>query len=217
MLCGLVLLFLLSLSKGNEIICPFSDCCYWIDTEQCTERFMELPLVTYRAQRIGTMDLSEYYVGDNTLRVLQEYQFNCSSTNIASLILGVNTREATNNRNLYPSVQVFRPNGSLVTGSERTIYYSTSNVSTSGVFKYPLNPPIPVMSGDLLVVSQPFLEASVVRIYYINGFKFSSSQNFSIGSSIVNLNDSVDNQLILVYPVTGKTHTHCIIELFYYH
>ena len=163
------------------------------------------------------MNLPESYVGDNTLRVLQEYQFNCSSTNITSFILGINIREATNSRNLFPSVQVFRPNGSLVTGSERTIYYSTSNVSTSGVFEYPLNPPIPVMIGDLLVVSQPLLEASVVRIYYINGLSFNSSQNKSIGSSIVNLNDSVDNQLILLYPVTGKTHTHCIIELFYYH
>ena len=218
MLCGLVLLFLLSLSEGNAIICPFNDCCYWIDTEQCTERFMELSLMTYRAQRIGTMNLPETFVGDNTLRVLQEYQFNCSSTNITSLILGINIREATNSRILFPSVQVFRPNGSLVTGSERTIYYSTSNVSTSGVFEYPLNPPIPVMSGDLLAVSQPLLEASVVRVYYISGLSFNSFQDILIGSSIVNLKDSPTmNQLILVYPVTGKTHTHCIIELFYYH
>ena len=42
-----------------------------IGTEQCTERFMELPLVTYRAQRIG-MNLPEKYVGDNRLRVLTE-------------------------------------------------------------------------------------------------------------------------------------------------
>uniref|UniRef100_A0A1X7SV14 CUB domain-containing protein n=1 Tax=Amphimedon queenslandica TaxID=400682 RepID=A0A1X7SV14_AMPQE len=183
---GIVLLLLISLLK---------------DTEQCTERFMELPLVTYRAQRIG-MNLPEYYAGDNTLRVLEEYQFNCSSTNITSLILGINIREVSRSGTLYPSVQVFRPNGSLVTGSERTIYYSTSNVSTSGVFEYPLNPPIPVMSGDLLAVSQPPLEASVVRIYYISELKFSSSQNISIGSSTVNLNDSIDTQLILVYPVT---------------
>ena len=189
-----------------------------IGTEQCTERFMELPLVTYRAQRIGTANLPEYYAGNNTLRVLQEYQFNCSSTNITSLILGINIRRVTDTRNLYPSVQVFRPNGSLVTGSERTIYYSISNVSTTGVFEYPLNPPIPVMSGDLLAVSQPLIKASVVKIYYVSGSKFSSSQNISIGSSTVNLNDlPTSDELILVYPVTGKTHTHCIIELFYYH
>ena len=168
---------------------------------------MELPLVTYRAQRIGTTNLPESYVGNNRLRVLQEYQFNCSSTNITSLILGINIRRATNRRKLFPSVQVFRPNGSLVTGSERTIYYSTSNVSTSGVFEYPLNPPIPVMSGDLLAVSQPSQGDSVVRVYYISGIT-ANSQRFNYGDTNVNLSQNpTTDRLILVYPVTGKTHS----------
>ena len=172
------------------------------------------------------MNLPEKYLS-NTLRVLQEYQFNCSSTTITSLILGINirtTRNSFNSNSLtrFPSVQVFRYNGTnvnqydLVTGSERTIYYSTSNVSTSGAYEYPLNPPIPVMSGDLLAVSQPDERKSAVRVYYISG-SFRSSQQ-SIGSSNINLNISpTTNQLILVYPVTGKRHTHCIIELLYYH
>ena len=180
---------------------------------------MEYSLLNYTAERIGINPLKTY-TGDNTLRVLQEYQFNCSSTNITSLVLGINIRRASNSRTLYPSVQVFRPNGtsntySLVTGSERTIYYSTSNVSTNtGGYQYSLNPPIPVMSGDLLAVSQPKVANSAVQIYSIDGIKFNSSQSISIESSTVNLNDSIGNQLILVYPVTGKTHTHCIIELY---
>ena len=222
MLCRVVLLFLHFLVLLPKSI-KFLRCCNIVlilsGTEQCTERFMELPLVTYRAQRIG-INPTLTFVANNTLRVLQEYQFNCSSTNITSLILGIDIRRATNSRKLFPSVQVFRPNGSLVTGSERTIYYSTSNVSTSGVFEYPLNPPIPVMSGDLLAVSQPSQGDSVVRLYYIDnvpGVSFSSSQQTLSGNNI-NLNNSpITNQLILVYPVTGKTHTHCIIELFYYH
>ena len=32
----------------------------------------------------------------------------------------------------------------LVPDSERTIYYSTNNVSSNGVFKYQLDPPIPL-------------------------------------------------------------------------
>ena len=183
---------------------------------------MELSLVTYGAQRIGSYP-AQTFVSSNTLRVLQEYQFNCSSTNITSLILGIDIREVSRSGTLFPSVQVFRPNGasntySLVTGIERTIYYSTSNVSTSGVFEYPLNPPIPVMSGDLLAVTQPTQANSTVRIRYISGINFSSSQNIPIGSSSVTLNGlPTTDELILVYPVTGKTHTHCIIELFYYH
>ena len=168
------------------------------------------------------MDPPQNFVGNNKLRVLQEYQFNCSSTNITSLILGINIRRATSSRNLYPSVQVFRPNGasnsySVVTGSERTIYYSTSNVSTSGVFEYPLNPPIPVMSGDLLAVSQRTRSNSIVRVYYVSGGT-AISQRFNYDDATVNLSENpTTDQLILVYPVTGKTHTHCIIELFYYH
>ena len=179
---------------------------------------MKLSVVEYRAQQIGTNAVTSDHM-DERRRILQEYQFNCSSTNITSLILGIDVLIATGSRTLFPSVQVFRPgngnNYNLVTGSERTIYYSTSNVSE--VFEYPLNPPISVMSGDLLAVSQPLQERSVVRVYYISGISFHSSQQ-SLGSSNINLNVSpTTNQLILVYPVTGKTHTHCIIELLYYH
>ena len=174
----------------------------------------------------GTSPTGTYNHISNELRVLQEYRFNCSTTNITSLILGIDVRIRIKTRTLFPSVQVFRQNSmnfnqhDLVTGSERTIYYSTSNVSTSGVFEYPLNPPIPVMSGDLLAVSQPEQANSIVRVYYINGTNFGSSKGFPIGSKTVNLlvnSPSVTNQTFLVYPVTGKTHTHCIIELLYYH
>ena len=192
---------------------------------------MELSLVRYRAQRIGSDGIPETYVSEDTLRILQEYQFNCSFTNISSLILGINIRRRTNSRKIvFPSVQIFRPNGNvnqydLVTGSERTIYYSTSNVSTSGEYEYPLNPPIPVMSGDLLAVSQPEPTSTssgpgnIDRIYYIDGISFLSSQDIPIGSTTVDLNNStiITDELILVYPVTGKTHIHCIIELLHYH
>ena len=174
--------------------------------QECT-RLMDQSLVTYRAQNIGTGAVGNYL--SNTLRVLQEYQFNCSTTNITSLVLGIDVRAG---HRLFPSVQVFRSSGDqydLVTGSERTIYYSTSNVSTSGVFEYPLNPPIPVMSGDLLAVSQPEQANSAVRFYYISGVSFDSSQHaFGTRNNIDLSNTSITNQLFLVYPVTGKTHTH---------
>ena len=119
---------------------------------------MQLSLLVKKASQNNSAPLNTRLLNDE-LRVLQEYQFNCSSTNITSLILGIDVRIAADPRRFFPSVQVFRPgngnNYNLVTGSERTIYYSTSNVSTSGVYEYPLNPPISVMSGDLLAVSQP--------------------------------------------------------------
>uniref|UniRef100_A0A1X7SDY4 Uncharacterized protein n=1 Tax=Amphimedon queenslandica TaxID=400682 RepID=A0A1X7SDY4_AMPQE len=164
---------------------------------------MELSQVTYRAQHTSASAPGRTW--DDKIRALQEYQFNCSSTNITSLILGIDVRRATGSINLFPSVRVYRPNSNDPV-NERTIYYSTSNVSTSGVFEYPLNPPIPVMSGDLLAVSQPREEESVVRVYYIesvSGISFSSSEEISIGSDEIDLgNTPITNQLILVYPVT---------------
>ena len=193
----------------------------------CTDNFMNLSLIKRNAQKIGSEGIDVTYISGNTLIVLKEYRFNCSSTNITSLILGINIRTATNSRTLFPSVQVFRPDGSiinryhLVTGSERTIYYSTSNVSTNGVYEYPLNPPIPVMSGDLLAVSQPNKDNSVIFVRYIksdiSGISFSSTE-LNYDETTVDLGSSPTTDLFfLVYPVTGKTHTHCIIELLYYH
>ena len=189
--------------------------------QECTKRFLEFPVVQLLGQEIGNSPPNGEKL-DDKLRVLKDYQFNCSA-HITSLILGIDIREAKGDRSLFPSVQVFKRNGNnnnqylLVTGSERTIYYSTSNFSTSGVFEYPLNPPIPVMSGDLLAVSQPTQEDSVVIVYYISGIT-ANSQEFDYGDTTVDFNERpITDQLILVYPVTGKTHTHCIIELFYYH
>ena len=185
---------------------------------------MDLSLVTYRAQRIDQNQMDARLI-DNNVRFLPEFKFNCSSTNINSLVLGIDVLTADSNHVLFPKVQIFRPDVygaqyDLVTGSERTIYYSTSNVSTSGVFEYPLNPPIPVMSGDLLAVSQPEPMSTssgpgnIDRIYYIDGISFLSSQDIPIGSTTVDLNNStiITDELILVYPVTGKTHIHCSIE-----
>ena len=174
------------------------------EVEQCTERFLQLSLLVKKASQINSAPLNTRLL-NNELRVLQEYQFNCS-TNITSLILGIDVRIATGSRNLFPSVQVFRLNGSIVnqydlmTGSERTIYYSTSNVSTSGAFEYPLNPPIPVMSGDLLAVSQPPDTDSIVGVHVINSSQLSIRQ--PLGTTSFTLEGTLSNELVLVYPIT---------------
>ena len=179
--------------------------------QQCTERFMELELVTHRAQRIG-IGANGTRLSD-TIRILEEYQFNCTSTNITSVILGIDVRTVRasqpNRRDRFPSIQLWRPNpGSpgqylVDTDSERFIYYSTSNISTNGVFEYPLNPPISVNSGDLLAISQPTEGESVVRVYYIDGINF-QSHGESFGTTSTGLSGTLHtDQLVLVYPITG--------------
>ena len=134
---------------------------------------MDFDLIKYRAKRIGISKKGDNL--NNETRLLIEYQFNCSSTNITSVIVGGDLRTPNNNRQLFPSVQIWRPLDGRsnqyyrVLETERTIYYSTNNVSTNGVFEYPLDPPIPVQSGDILAISQPPQENSIFRVYYTQG------------------------------------------------
>ena len=175
----------------------------------CTERFMDFDLVKYRAERIDISRIGNEL--DDKTRILTEYQFNCSTTNITSVIVGGDLRRSTNNRNSYPSVQIWRPQVSnpnqyyLVLDSERTIYYSTNNVSTNGVFEYPLDPPIPVQSGDILAISQPSKGDSIFRVYYIQGDINFDSYAVSFGSTTADLSGSpINGDLVLVYPITGE-------------
>ena len=177
--------------------------------QQCTERFMELDLVTFRARQVG-IDSIGRPVADQ-IRILTEYHFNCSSTNITSVIVGGDLKVPDNGRQLFPSVQIWRPQVSnpnqfvLVPDSERTIYYSTNNVSTNGVFEYPLDPPIPVQSGDRLAISQPSRGDSIFRVYYIEGVTNFDSHQINFGSTNADLSgNSISNDLVLVYPITGE-------------
>ena len=177
--------------------------------QQCTERFMELDLVTFRARQVG-IDSVGRPVADQ-IRILTEYHFNCSSTNITSVIVGGDLKVPDNGRQLFPSVQIWRPQVSnpnqfvLVPDSERTIYYSTNNVSTNGVFEYPLDPPIPVQSGDRLAISQPSRGDSIFRVYYIEGVVNFDSHQINFGSTTADLSgNSISNDLVLVYPITGE-------------
>ena len=170
-----------------------------IKAEQCTEGFMKLDRVKYSAQYIGiNLNLA------NQIRILEEYQFNCTSTNITSVILGSIVKTVTDNRTMYPSIQLWRPGSygtyTVVPDSERVIYYSTTNVSNH----YPLNPPISVNHGELLAISQPIASDSVVRVRYKNGEINFKSHRKPFGATNTTLTDtSTTDELILVYPITG--------------
>ena len=181
----------------------------YVEPTDCTERFMDFDLIKYRAKTVGIS--KKGYNLSNETRLLTEYQFNCSSTTITRVIVGGDLRTPNNNRQLFPSVQIWKSiprvhnKYNIDKSSERTIYYSTNNVSTNGVFEYPLDPPIAVQSGDILAISQPSQENSIFRVYYIQDVV-----NFD---SYIHLNSQTDadlsgnpivSDLVLVYPITGE-------------
>ena len=171
--------------------------------DQCIDRIIDFSLLEYRARRIGIDRIATRL--DDGIRVLSDIQFNCS-TIINSVILGIDVRH---NRDLFPSVQIWRPSGNsnyaFVPGSERFIFYTTENVSRTGVYDYALEPPLEVEPGDLLAFSQPSTFNGGVRGYYIDLVSF-NSHSIGFGDTTADLSGSpINNNLVLVYPIlTGK-------------
>ena len=170
---------------------------------------MELDLVIFRAAQVGIDSIGSPLA--DQIRILTEYHFNCSSTNITSVIVGGDLKVPDNGRRLFPKVQIWRPQVTnpnrfvLVPDSERTIYYSTNNVSTNGVFEYPLDPPIPVQSRDKLAISQPSQGDSIFRVYYIQNVVNFHSHQINFGSTTADLSSNRKfSDLVLVYPITGE-------------
>ena len=174
---------------------------------------MDFDLIKYRAKTVGISENVDNL--SNEIRLLKEYQFNCSSTTITKVIVGGDLRTPNFNRQLFPSVQIWRRHGIdsirinryyRIYSSVRTIYYSTNNVSTNGVFEYHLDPPIPVQSGDILAISQPPQVNSTFRIYYIqNVVNFDSFEvPFSDISTKLTNKSQITSDLVLIYPITGK-------------
>ena len=191
----------------------FSPKLYIGQVQKCAEKFMELSLVKYRAQNIGKVT-TEYRIA-NTVEVLQDYQFSCSSS-ITSILLGIKIRTKKGSRNQFPRVQVYRPNGNnyqykRVGSSIRHIYYSTSNYSTNGVFEYPLRPPIAVRRGDLLAISQPPASESVISVFSVNGVFL--SQNKLCKKNLHLSNTPRTDRMILAYPIaTGLNYVQCCMN-----
>ena len=173
---------------------------------------MNFDFIKYRAKTVG---ISKHEgILNNEIIILKEYQFNCSSS-ITHVIVGGDLRRRNNNHQLFPSVQIWRSQGHndknrhnryyRLPDSERTIYYSTNNVSTNGVFQYPLDPPISVQNGDILAISQPPEEYSIFRVHYIQDVINFDSYAVSFGSIAATLSDSpINSDLVLVYPITGE-------------
>ena len=177
---------------------------------QCTERFMELSLLTYRAGQIPDGEKLSTRRLRNEIRLLPDITFTCPTV-ITSLALGIDVRAG--NRNQYPSVLLVQPiyDDGEIDGytllTEQTIYYTTDNVSTNGVYNYPLDPPISVGVGDILGIRAPRQGGSVVRIYYIRmpGLDYETIvAELSDDGDLEQMGNPISDQLVLVYPIAGK-------------
>ena len=165
-----------------------------VAAEGCANGFPDINLINNRA--------SKYTNGPK--RVKSELSlanvFICRGT-LTGLVLGVDVRTETNDRNLFPEVSLWRKVDSddseqgydIVSGSERTVRLTPTNFSSSGVFHFLLDPPLGFKANDVLVWKQPKDRKSVVRMYTIKILDSSTSDETKHSYTV-----------LLLYPVTGE-------------
>ena len=165
-------------------------------------------LLQKRAEKITSINtIPVMNLLNNELRVLSDYRFTCSGV-LTSLLLGVDVRTVTTNRNQYPEVQIWRIDAGLTPTrvARQEIRLAAGDFSPDGVLRYNLTPSIPFQNGDFLGVNQPPALSSVVRLFFAEDSKVSSS-NFNSGdiiSQILQVAEKTANQRILLSPITGK-------------
>ncbi|XP_019851465.1 PREDICTED: mucin-3A-like isoform X2 [Amphimedon queenslandica] len=148
----------------------------------CSEGFMDYSLLESKAgdteisqsipNNIAKGDPSKWIIQDNSNK------FDCSDTmTLREVLIGVDIRTETSTRNKYPSIEVWRVNGSSSKGGSSykkydpgksfTIKLFPDNFTTSGLYRYRLSPSLSINRHDRLVLYQPSNAESVVRFYTV--------------------------------------------------
>ena len=165
---------------------------------------MDLSLLTHRAGQIrdSLPTLKESHLA-NELRLLVDIEFTCPTT-ITNILLGANVLTVINSRNQYPSILLVRETSNRYTvQAEQTIYYTTENISTNGVYNYSLNPPMSVSELDIIAIQAPEDSRAAVTIHYTDAMYNTVSMDPDPND---NGRDDIiyDNQLVLAYPIAGN-------------
>ena len=130
----------------------------------CTEGFMDFSLLARNAAQIPMASLSLSFPIADQLR-LPEAEFLCSGE-ITSLLLGVTVQQASIERYEYPQFQLWRETEDGYTRvTTVSVILGPDNFSTSGVYEYPLDPPIQFVTGDQIGWYQPKTAYSIVQIH----------------------------------------------------
>ena len=163
---------------------------------------MELSLLKYRAGQISSGVSSSVGVLDPQVRLLTDIEFTCPTV-ITNVLLGINVLTVTDTRNTYPSILLVRRLGTHYTVlAEQTIYYTTENVSTNGLYNYSLSPPILIDDGNVLGIRVNSNDTVTIHYQALTG-----GDTFNT-TKLTSLNDtdgiSILNELVLVYPIVGK-------------
>ena len=177
-----------------------------------TEGFMELSLLeakttTNNMQATGLAESVEtrWIITEETKRL------NCIST-LTEVLVGVDIRPVTSNRNQYPIVEIWRETS--YSYSERTpfsqLLLSPHNFTTNGLYNYILPTPLIIDREKRyfrLGVRQPPEDRSVVRFYKVTGTgqigKIVEINNIDVNKDPADGELVLQTSSILIYPITS--------------
>ena len=188
-----------------------------------TEGFMELSLLETKTgtnnngQTTGLAELVE------TRWIITDRQFSmdCSST-LTEVLVGVDIRTETGNRNQYPKIEIWRETGMHYRGPTifSELVLSPDNFTTNGLYHITLSTPLNIREvsgsdtrGYRLGVYQPPDDRSVVRFYKVTGTgQIGRVNDDDINEDIISKNNDItqNTSSILIYPITSMSLMKCI-------
>ena len=184
------------------------------------EGFMELSLLETKTgtnNNVQTTGLAES-VETRWIITEETKRLSCIST-LTEVLVGVDIRTVTSNRNQYPRIEIWRETG--YSYRERTpssqILLSPHNFTTKGLYRYTLPTPLTIDRDNRyfrLVVRQPPNARSVVRFYKVTGTgqigRIVDINNIDVNKDPADGEIVLQTSSILIYPVTSMSLMKCI-------
>ena len=191
-----------------------------VKSNTCTEGFMELSLLETKTgtnNNVQTTGLAES-VETRWIITEETKRLSCIST-LTEVLVGVDIRTVTGNRNQYPRIEIWRETG--YSYRERTpssqILLSPHNFTTKGLYHYTLPTPLTIDRDNRyfrLVVRQPPNARSVVRFYKVTGTgqigRIVDINNIDVNKDPADGEIVLKTSSILIYPVTSMSLMKCI-------
>ena len=136
---------------------------------------MDYDLLVQKAEQIeindGRGDLHNMRLRNDRHSIMPSLEFTCTGT-ITGLLLGVDVRTKTDNRDEYPTIWLWNKTDETtytrVVDSSVEIILGPSNFNTDGVYQFSLSTPLQFTANQVLGIYQPAGGDSVVRFYHHN-------------------------------------------------
>ena len=187
-----------------------------------TEGFMELSLLETKIgtnNNVQTTGLAES-VETRWIITEEDKRFSGCNSILTEVLVGVDIRTVTGNRNQYPRIEIWRETALFYIEPKSSdsveLRLSPHNFTTNGLYHYTLPTPLTIGNnnrGYRLGVYQPRDDRSVVRFYKVTGTG-EIARVVDNGNLIVK--DPADGEIvlqtssILIYPITSMSLMKCI-------